>query len=102
MPPGPDPYRFSQPGEMMALLRGAGLVDPRVATVAFAQPVAGVESLWQGLLGGSVRSAARVAAQPEAGRHRARQALERLAAGYRDGERLAVPVSVTLGSAHRG
>ncbi|MDQ3719737.1 MAG: class I SAM-dependent methyltransferase [Actinomycetota bacterium] len=101
VPPGPDPYRFADPVEMTALLDGAGLRESRTTRLDFEQRVEDVEHLWQGMLGGSVRSAARVEAQPEADRRRVRRTLERLAEVHREGDHLAVPVSVRLGSAVR-
>jgi len=102
VPPGPDPYRFADAGELAALFAGASLSEPQVTRLDFDQPVEDVEDLWRGLLGGSVRSAARVKALPEAERRRVRRRLERFAARYRKGNHLAVPVSVRLGSAARG
>ena len=100
VPEGPDPYRFAAAHELEALLAGAGLHRPRTGTLRFDQPVESADQLWEGLLGGSVRSAARVRAQPEAERQRARERLHRLAGEEcGDGERLAVPVCVTLGRA---
>lgn len=99
VPPGPDPYRFSDEAALAELLRGAGLREPRIEAVRFSQPVESVDELWQGLLGGSVRSAARIAAQPESEQRRVRSELERLAEACRDGDSFAVPVSVTVGAA---
>jgi len=99
VPPGPDPYRFSHEKALGELLRGAGLQEPRIAALRFSQPVDSVDDLWRGLLGGSVRSAARIEAQPEHERRRVRLELERLAEECREGGSLAVPVSVAIGSA---
>ncbi len=101
VPSGPDPYRFAAREELEALLAEAGLADAAAHTLRFDQPVDGPDQLWEGLLGGSVRSAARVHAQPAAERERARERLRRLADECRDGDRLAVPVCVTLGRAVR-
>ena len=100
VPAGPDPYRFAAHGELEALLAGAGLAEPGAGTLRFDQPVEGADQLWEGLLGGSVRSAARVPAPSEAARARARERLHALAEREcRRGDRLAVPVCVTLGRA---
>ncbi len=101
VPPGPDPYRFADERALSELLRGAGLCEPRIEAVRFSQPVESVDDLWQGVLGGSVRSAARIEAQPESERRRVRFELERLAEECREGGSLSVPVSVTVGSAVR-
>jgi len=97
VPDGPDPYRFAGRPQLEALLAGAGLAQPSARTLRFAQPVDGADELWEGLLGGSVRSAARIHAQPDAERERARERLHRLTEECREGDRLAVPVCVTLG-----
>ena len=100
VPAGPDPYRFAAHEELAALLSEAGLAEARCDTLRFDQPVEGADQLWEGLLGGSVRSAARVQAQPEAERERARERLHRLAEEEcRQGDRLAVPVCATVGRA---
>jgi 2-polyprenyl-3-methyl-5-hydroxy-6-metoxy-1,4-benzoquinol methylase len=100
VPAGPDPYRFAAPGELEELLERAGLAEALARKLRFDQPVEGADQLWEGLLGGSVRSAARVQAQSEAERERARERLHRLAEDEcRDGDRLAVPVCVTVGRA---
>jgi len=100
VPEGPDPYRFADHAEMESLLGGAGLAEPRASALRFDEAVDDADQLWEGLLGGSVRSAARVQAQPEAERERARERLHRLAESEcRAGDRLAVPVCVTLGRA---
>jgi SAM-dependent methyltransferase len=101
VPPGPDPYRYAGAAELEGLLGGAGLTEVRVDTLRFSQPVSTVDELWEGLLGGSVRSAARVAAASEDERRRVRARLEELAAPCRADGGLAVPVSVVVGSAVR-
>jgi SAM-dependent methyltransferase len=100
VPDGPDPYRFAGHSELEALLTEAGLAEARGDTLRFDQAVDSPDQLWEGLLGGSVRSAARVQARSEAERERARERLHRLAEEEcRAGERLAVPVCVTVGRA---
>jgi SAM-dependent methyltransferase len=54
VPRGPDFFRFSREEEFAGLLRGAGLEDIEVETLEFTHPVASVDELWDGLLGGTV------------------------------------------------
>ena len=97
----PSPYRFAGHAELEQLLGGAGLSGPRAQALRFDQEVDGPDHLWEGLRGGSVRSAARIDARPESERRRMRADLERLCEEHREGDRLCLPVAVTLGAASR-
>jgi SAM-dependent methyltransferase len=78
-PGGPDPFRFADEGRLRALLENAGLEDVAVVTVAVRHRVEGdAMELWDGLLAGSVRSAAAVEALSPAARERARSAFAEL------------------------
>ena len=102
IPEGPDGFRFADEGELTALLQGAGLEQVRVQTVELIVPVASVDELWEGLLGGSVRGSSVVLGQPEPVRAAMREDLARLAAEYAcDDGSLAVPAVVKIGSARR-
>ena len=92
LPAGPDQYRFADEGEFRELLRGAGLVDVAVECVAFSHRVRDAAELWQGILGGSVRTAGLVERQPPHTRERIRARVEQIAEQYRDEGGLAVPV----------
>ena len=73
-PAGPDPFRFADDAQLRALLGDAGLEDVAVETVAIRHRVGGdATQLWDGLLAGSVRSAAAVEAlEPGGARARLR------------------------------
>lgn len=102
LPDGPDGFRFADDAELTALLGDAGLEEVRVQTVEMVVPVANVDELWEGLLGGSVRGSSVVMNQPESTRAEMRADLARLAAGYACGDgALAVPAVVKIGSARR-
>jgi len=101
VPDGPDPYRFAGHAELEQLLSGAGLTRARAEALHFEQQVDGPDQVWEGLRGGSVRSAARIEARPESERRRMRAELERLCEAHRVGDRLRLPVAVTLGAASR-
>ena len=58
MPVGPDFFSFSVDDAFDSLLRDCGLDDRRVETIAFTHTVASADDLWNGLLGGTVRTSA--------------------------------------------
>jgi SAM-dependent methyltransferase len=95
----PPSYRFADPGEMRSLLRGAGLTRVRLETVRMVVAVADADELWDGVLGGSVRTSATLLAQPQAVQDRLRAAVARRAEKYRGPDGLEVPVSVVVGAA---
>jgi SAM-dependent methyltransferase len=98
---GPDPFRFADDAALAALLSGAGLAEARVRSIAFEQEVADIDELWEGLLAGSVRTAALIERQPEPVRRRIRAALEQAVAPYRSAAAIALPVSAKLASGRR-
>ena len=98
---GPPPDRFADPGEMRALLEGAGLRDARTEIVPLVVTVADADVLWEGVLGGSVRTSAAILAQPSDVQERVRAALARRAEAYRGPDGLALPVEVVIGAATR-
>jgi hypothetical protein len=81
---GPDPFRFADDAQLRALLGDAGLETVVVETVAVRHRVGGdAMELWDGLLAGSVRSAAAVEALSPAARERARAAFAELVEPHR-------------------
>lgn len=98
---GPDPFRFADDAALAALLSGAGLPEAEVRSIAFEQEVADTDELWEGLLAGSVRTAALIERQPEPVRRRIRAALENAVAPYRSETGIALPVSAKLASGRR-
>jgi hypothetical protein len=72
-----------------------------VRSIAFEQEVADTDELWEGMLAGSVRTAALIERQPEPVRRRIRAALERAVAPYRSATAVVLPVSAKLGSGRR-
>ena len=101
LPVGPPIFRFSDEQEFAALLRGSGLEDVDVTTVAFSHSAASPDELWDGLLGGTVRAAALVLGQTEAVQRRIRAAFDRIVAEHRVEDGLELPVSVKLASARK-
>jgi SAM-dependent methyltransferase len=81
---GPDPFRFADDAQLRGLLLDVGLEEVVVETVAVRHRVEGdAMALWDGLLAGSVRSAAAVEALSPAARERARAAFAELMEPYR-------------------
>ena len=58
-------FRFADEGEFARLVDGVGLRDVEVRTIAFTHRSSSSEELWNGLIGGTVRTRALVLAQPE-------------------------------------
>ena len=96
-PGGPDSLRFTHADELVAVLEGAGLAGVAVDEIAYTLPVAGFDELWNGVLGGSVRTSRRLVAGGEA----AREALREVAEPYRDGAGYALPTLVRIASGRR-
>jgi SAM-dependent methyltransferase len=101
-PAGPDPFRFADDAQLRALLDDAGLEDTAVHTVAISHRVEGdAMELWDGLLAGSVRSAAAVEALSPAARERARAAFAELVEPHRITGGHEIPAVAKLGSGRR-
>jgi SAM-dependent methyltransferase len=98
---GPDSYRFADREEMLALLRGAGLREARVERVGTLVRCAGADELWEGVLGGSVRTSTTILRQPEEVRLEVRAALERRLEAHRVGSGLELPARAVIGAARR-
>ena len=65
-------------------------------TIAFTHPISSADELWDGLLGGTVRTSALILGQPVETQQRIREAFDGLVEGYRRGDALELPVSVKL------
>ena len=92
VPDGPDSELYAHPDRLAALLRAPGDNAPRVATVRETLHVDSLDALWDGIRGGTVRTAARLEhATPE---HRAR--LTTLAEPYRVAGGYALPLTILI------
>jgi SAM-dependent methyltransferase len=98
---GPDAFRFADDALLDQLLTAVGLEGSSVVSIGFEQRVGGTDELWEGLLGGSVRTAAVIERQPELVRRRVRAELERAVAPYRRDDGIVLPVAAKLASARR-
>ena len=101
LPTGPDFFRFAVDEEFDALLREHGLEDRAVRRIAFTHRVATADKLWDGLLGGTVRTSALIQRQPDETRRRIRAAFDRLVHRYQRGDVLELPVSVVLAAGRK-
>jgi ubiquinone/menaquinone biosynthesis C-methylase UbiE len=99
---GPDPFRFADDEQLRRLLEDAGLEDVVVETVAVNHRVEGdAMELWEGLLAGSVRSAAAVEALSPAAREHARAAFAELVEPHRVAGGHELPAAAKVGSGRR-
>ena len=96
---GPDFFRFSREPELVSLLTRHGFHSITARELSFLHAATSPDELWHGLLGGTVRTAAVVRAQPEPVRRRIRDAFDRLMQEHRAGDGFEVPVSVKLAAA---
>jgi 2-polyprenyl-3-methyl-5-hydroxy-6-metoxy-1,4-benzoquinol methylase len=101
LPSGPPIFRFADEGEFARLLGEAGLSDVDVQTLAFTQRFTSGDELWDGLIGGTVRTRALVLAQTDDVQARIRAAFDRLVRPYATKDGLEIPVSVKLASGRR-
>lgn len=98
IPAGPGFFEFADDEKFANLLAGCGLSGVEVTTVAFDHRIQSGAELWQGMLGGMVRTSAFFLGQPEQIREKIRTAFDKLVLDYRRGESFELPVSVKLGS----
>ena len=98
IPAGPAFFQFADDEKFAKLLTGSGLNRVEIATVAFDHHIQSADELWQGMLGGMVRTSATFLGQPEQTREKIRTAFDRLVLDYRRGDGFEVPVSVKLAS----
>ena len=92
----PDPTRFADPTAARALLAEAGLGGFGMEHLEFTWPAESEAALWDALLAGSVRTAARIQAQDPEGRERVRQEFLERAEEFRRGDRLELVASVKI------
>ena len=101
IPIGPPFFRFADDEEFGALLRGQGLEDVVVRTIAFSHREASSEALWQGLLGGTVRTAALIRGQTGDMQRQIRAEFDRIVRQHEVDGGLELPVSVKLASGRK-
>jgi hypothetical protein len=72
-----------------------------VQSIAFTHRVANADELWEGLLGGTVRTSALIERQPDQTRRRIRDSFDRLVREYQREDALELPVSAKLASGRK-
>lgn len=101
LPAGPPMFRFSDDQQLAMLLRSAGLTSVAVKTYSFMHRLASAEDLWNGILGGTVRTSIGIRRQPKDVRDRIRAAFERLVEAYVIEGELHIPVAFKIGVGRR-
>ena len=101
LPAGPDFFRFADDAAFAALLRETGLAEVTVQRVGFTHRVKSAAELWDGVIDGSVRTAALVRGQPDDVQRQIRVAFDHLVARYRADDGLELPVSVKIAAGVR-
>lgn len=101
LPPGPPMFRFSSDEALSELLTAAGLKDIEVRGVSFTHRISGSDELWDGLLTGTVRTAAMVFRQTKDTQRRIRVALDRLLQQHAAGNGFEIPVSVKIAAGRK-
>jgi len=98
VPQGHNAYRFSNTGEFVRLLEGAGLIEVAVTEHATTYSVPDTETLWRGGLGSLVLTGAVIRQQDEPTQDLIRTAFERCASIYKSPDGLRLPVAFKVGS----
>jgi SAM-dependent methyltransferase len=101
IPAGPPFFRFSDEHEFARLLGDQGFEEIETTTIAFMHTEASADALWDGLLGGTVRTSALIERQTDEMRGRIRAAFDEIVREYEAGGRLELPVSVKLASGRK-
>lgn len=101
LPTGPPMFRFSDEMELSQILRSAGLGDVIVRAFSFHHRLNSPEELWNGILGGTVRTSIGIRRQSKPMQDRIRGAFERLIQRYVVDGGISVPVAFKIGSGQR-
>jgi len=98
VPQGHNVYRFSDTGEFLRLLEGAGLIEVAVTEYATTYSVPDIETLWRGGLGSLLLTGAAIRQQDQITQDLIRTAFERCASAYKSANGLNLPVAFKVGS----
>jgi hypothetical protein len=101
VPQGHNVYRFSNTGEFLRLLDGAGLIEVAVTVHATTNSVPDTETLWRGGLGSLLLTGAAIRHQDQMTQDQIRAAFERCASVYKSANGLKLPVAFKVGSGRR-
>jgi ubiquinone/menaquinone biosynthesis C-methylase UbiE len=101
VPQGHNVFRFSNSGEFLRLLEGAGLTEVAVTEHSATYFVPDTETLWRGGLGSLVLTGAVIRHQDQATQDLIRTAFERCAGVYKSADGLNLPIAFLIGSGQR-
>src|SRR5262245_42765517 len=101
LPTGPPMFRFSDEQELAQTLRTVGLGEVNVRAFSFSHRLASPEELWNGILGGTVRTSIGIRRQPNAVQDRIRRAFDRLVQPYAVDGGISIPVAFKIASGQR-
>lgn len=102
VPASPDDFRFADEAEMRALLERAGLEQIATGTLEITVHADSADQLWDGLIGGTVRTSATVEAQDGSTRARVREAFDSVLVEFALGDGgFEVPTVIKLGAGRR-
>ena len=94
-------FRFSDDQELSALLRSAGLAQVAVQAYAFVHRLGSAEELWNGILGGTVRTSIGIRRQPKEVRDRIRTAFYHLMRAYAKEGGIQIPVAFKVAAGRK-
>src|SRR5215831_7221935 len=101
LPAGPPMFRFSDEMDLSRTLRSAGLDHVMVRAFSFRHRLNSPEELWNGILGGTVRTSIGIRRQPKPIQDRIRGVFDRLVQTYVIDGGISVPVAFKIASGQR-
>jgi SAM-dependent methyltransferase len=101
IPPGPPVFRYAADEALVGLLQGAGLQGVAVRHIAFPHRLGSPDELWDGVLAGTVRTAATITRQPPETQRRIRAAFDRLMREYAADGGVVLPILVKLAAGQK-
>lgn len=101
IPVGDPFFRSADEAELSGLLGASGFGSVSVTTVAFSHPGTSCDEIWNGIVEGSVRTAALIRRQPLDVQRRIRQHFDARATAAATPEGIVMPFSVKLAVANR-
>ena len=101
LPAGPPFFRFSDDAEFARLLSDAGLEAEEVRTIEWRQSFPDGETVWEGMVGATVRTASLVTSQSEEMQQRIRTGFDARIANFQTNGEVELPTSVKIASARK-
>ncbi len=101
LPAGPPVFRFADDGEFARLLTGVGFEGAEVRTIAFRQSFPDSDTVWEGMVGATVRTAPLVTSQSKEVQQKIRAAFDARISEYRTNRGVELPISVKIASARK-